>query len=91
MIKPEARAQFGPEQLIIRDLLVRHRQLIENATMEKNRYHIMPKFMRGDIQRHINHIQKQIEKLDKHLSQSMVIPPFLAVLKSRDHAARCSR
>ena len=71
MIKPEPRVQFGPEQRKIKDLLVRRRQLIEIATMEKNRYHIMPKFMKGDIQRHINHIQKQIEKIDKLLSKTI--------------------
>ena len=71
MIKPEARVQFGPEQRKIKDLLVRRRQLIENATMEKNRYQIMPKFMRGDIKRHITHIQKQLDKLDKLLSSTI--------------------
>lgn len=71
MIKPEPRTQFGPEQRKIKDLLVRRRQLIEMATMEKNRYHIMPKSMRGDIQRHINHIQKQIAKLDKQLATTI--------------------
>ena len=73
LIKPEARAQFGPQQRKIKDLLVRRRQLIEMATMEKNRYHIMPKSMRGDIQRHINHIQKQIDKLDKQLSVTVEV------------------
>ena len=71
MIKPKPRVQYGPEQRKIKDLLVRRRQLVEMATMEKNRRHIMPKFMKGDIQRHINHIQKQIEKLDKQLSSAI--------------------
>ena len=71
LIKPEARTQFGPKQRKIKDLLVRRRQLVEMATMEKNRYQIMPKFMNGDIKRHINHIQKQIEKLDKQLSSTI--------------------
>lgn len=71
MIKPEPRVQFGPMQRKIKDLLVRRRQLIEMATMEKNRRHIMPKFMQGDIQRHITHIQKQIEKVDVLLSKSI--------------------
>jgi len=39
--------------------------------MEKNRYQVMPKYMRGDIKRHINHIQKQTEKLDKLLSRTI--------------------
>ena len=71
MIKPEPRVQFGPEQRKIKDFLVRRRQLVEIATMEKNRHHIMPAFMKGDIQRHVNHIQKQIEKIDKLLSKTI--------------------
>jgi len=69
--KLEPRIQFGPEQRKIKDLLIRRRQLIEIATMEKNRFQIMPKYMKTDIQRHINHIQKQIEKLDKQLSTTI--------------------
>jgi transposase len=41
------------------------------VTMERNRCHIMPNYLRVDIQRHIRHIQKQIEKLDKLLSKSI--------------------
>lgn len=71
MIKPEPRVQYGPEQRKIKDLLVRRRQLIEMSTMERNRLQIMPKAMCADIQRHINHIQKQIIKLDKLLSKTI--------------------
>lgn len=70
-IKPEPRVQFGPEQRKIKDLVVRRRQLIEMSTMDKNRLQIMPKFMKGDIQRHIHHLQKQIEKIDKHLLKTI--------------------
>jgi transposase len=73
MIKPEVRALPSQQHRKIKDLLVRRRQLIEMATMEKNRHHIMPKYMRSDIQRHINHIQKQIEKLDKQLSAAIEV------------------
>jgi len=46
---------------------VRRRQLIEMLTMEKNRHHIMPKFLKSDSQRGIHHLQKQLGKVDKEL------------------------
>ena len=51
----------------IKDYLVRRRQLIEMITMEKNRYQIMPKFLKADIQRVIHHLQRQLQKLDQQL------------------------
>ena len=35
--------------------------------MEKNRYQIMPTFLKADIKRHIAYMQRQVEKLDKRL------------------------
>jgi transposase len=51
----------------IRDLLARRRQLMQMSTMEKNRCHIMPKFLQGDIKRVIIHLTKQIKKVDELL------------------------
>jgi transposase len=70
-VKPEVRPQFGAEQLKIKDLLVRRRQLVEMATMEKNRYQVMPKYMRADIKRHLLHLEKQIAKLDAHIAKTI--------------------
>mgnify|MGYP002713149395 CR=1 FL=1 len=69
VIQPEVREQGSRSVRKIRDLLARRRQLMEMGTMEKNRHHIMPKCLKADIKRHILHIEKQIEKLDKKLDQ----------------------
>lgn len=69
VVKPEVRRHHSKQVQKIKDLLVRRRQLIEMITMEKNRHHIMPKFLKGDIQRSINHLQRQLEKMDRELDK----------------------
>jgi len=68
VIKPPVRQHKTKQVIKIKDFLVRRRQLIEMMTMEKNRLQIMPTFLRGDIQRHLKHCQKQLEKIDKQLN-----------------------
>ena len=69
VVQPEVRAHQSKQIQKIKDLLVRRRQLIEMLTMEKNRHHIMPKFLKADIQRHIHHMQRQLEKVDRELDK----------------------
>lgn len=66
-MKPTVRDPECKTSRKIRDLLARRRQLMQMSTMEKNRCHIMPKFLQGDIKRVIIHLAKQIEKVDKLL------------------------
>jgi len=67
VIQPEVRPHKSKVILRIKDLLSRRRQLMELLTMEKNRYQIMPTFLKADIKRHITHMQRQVEKVDKQL------------------------
>jgi len=69
VVQPPVRDHHSQEVLQIKDLLVRRRQVIEMLTMEKNRHHIMPKFLQADIQRSIQHLQKQLEKVDRELNK----------------------
>ena len=71
VIRPAVRAGDSGKTREIRDLLARRRQLMTMSTMEKNRAHIMPRALRADIQRHIRHIEKQIEKVDKILDSKI--------------------
>lgn len=71
VIQPEVRSSSNHNVRIIKDLLARRRQLLTMSTMEKNRAHIMPKSLRADILRHIRHLEKQVEKLDKLLDQKI--------------------
>lgn len=67
VIQPKVRPHKSKTVLIIKDLLARRRQLMELLTMEKNRYKIMPTFLKADIKRHVAHMQRQVEKVDKQL------------------------
>lgn len=69
VIKPKVRLHKSKQVIKIKDLLVRRRQLIEMLTMEKNRSQIMPNFLKADIKRCINHLQKQVDKVDKRLNK----------------------
>lgn len=69
VVQPQVRAHHSKSVIKIKDLLVRRRQLIEMMTMEKNRHHIMPDFLKADIKRSITQLQKQLEKVDQHLDK----------------------
>lgn len=70
-MKPKWRPFANKNIRKFRDLVVRRRQLVVMATMEKNRLDVMPKPLKADIQRHIYHIQRQIEKLDKQMNKAI--------------------
>jgi transposase len=69
VLQPEVRALNSKETRKIRDYLARRRQLLTMSTMEKNRLKIMPKFLHADIRRVINHLTKQVEKIDRQLDK----------------------
>ena len=71
VIQPEVRPHQARSLIKIRDLLARRRQLMELITMEKNRYQIMPAFLKADIQRHILQMERQVDKVD-HRLESLV-------------------
>lgn len=68
-LQPAVRSNKTRNVIKIRDLLARRRQLMTLLTMEKNRHQIMPRFLRADIRRHIAHMEKQVQKIDKLLKE----------------------
>lgn len=68
VIQPKVRKHKTKIIIKIKDMLVRRRQLMTMMTMEKNRYQIMPTFLKTDIKRVIFHLKRQLEKVDKQLS-----------------------
>lgn len=74
-LKP-AVTDYKPENLrVISDLLIRRSQLLDMATMEKNRLGIMPKALQAGIRQHLNYLDKQIAKLDALLDQKIETCP----------------
>jgi len=58
---------------LISDLLARRSQLLDMATMEKNRLSILPKALHASLKRHLKQLQAEVKKiealLDKHIEQ----------------------
>lgn len=58
---------------LISDLLARRSQLLDMATMEKNRLSILPKALHASLNRHLKLLRNEIEKvealLDRHIEQ----------------------
>jgi len=52
----------------IKDLLVRRRQIIAMSTMEKNRFQVMPKFLKTDIKRLIQFLELKRKKIEQGLN-----------------------
>lgn len=70
-MKPPVRPLASKNIRKIKDLMVRRRQLIEMSTMEKNRLDVMPKSLHADLRRHVQHITKQIAKIDAVLDKAV--------------------
>ncbi|WP_439098858.1 IS110 family RNA-guided transposase [Bowmanella dokdonensis] len=69
-LEPDIKPIPGKQARLIKDLLVRRSQLLEMATMEKNRLHILPKPLHilpkplhSSIKSLLKQLQKQIEKI----------------------------
>jgi len=66
VIQPEVRRQ--KINMKIKDLLVRRRQIIAMSTMEKNRFQVMPKFLKTDIKRLIQFLELKRKKIEQGLN-----------------------
>lgn len=74
-LKP-AVTDFKPQDLrVISDLLIRRGQLLDMATMEKNRMGIMPKGLQAGIRQHLKYLDKQITRVDALLDQKIQACP----------------
>jgi transposase len=63
-IQPEVGDAPDPNALQLKDLVIRRRQLLDMATMEKNRHHVMPKALQARIRRHIRGLADDVRELD---------------------------
>lgn len=67
-VKPE-------EARLISDLLARRSQLLEIATMEKNRLSILPKALHASLNRHLKHLQTEVKKIEALLDKQIARMP----------------
>jgi len=66
-LKPKFRKHKIKIIIKIKDLLARRRQITEMLTMEKNRYQIMPTFLKAEIKRSIESLDRQLKKIELRL------------------------
>lgn len=71
VVRPAARPVIDENTRYLRDLLVRRRQLLQMATMEKNRLHSMPDHLADDILRLIGELQRQVKQIDGYLDEAV--------------------
>lgn len=64
-IRPEPRRGKDKETRELEALLMRHRQLVDMLTSEKNRLKAAPKLVRGSIETHIAWLEKCLKDVDK--------------------------
>ncbi len=75
VLKP-AFTVLRPENVrFISDLLIRRSQLLDMATMEKNRLSIMPKALHAGINQVLKYLQKQLLRIEKNLDQKIAQQP----------------
>jgi transposase len=70
-LKPTAHPVADPKAQIIKDLVVRRRQLTSLRTMEKNRRPIMPATLRPSIERMIEMLDRELESLEQLIQDAV--------------------
>jgi len=72
-LRPEPTVLKAAKVQLISDLLARRSQLLDMATMEKNRLSILPKALHASLNRHLKQLSAEIKRietlLDKHIDQ----------------------
>lgn len=66
-IRPEARPLPDEEAQLLNALLTRRRQLIEMITAEKNRWKFAPAKLGRSISKHIDWLEKQLDRVDRDI------------------------
>jgi len=85
-VEPDVTLRKSKNQLLIRDLLARRRQLIEMRTQELNRIKVMGKRMEVSCRRAIRFLDQELArleaKLDKHIEEETEWSDVKALLKT---------
>lgn len=71
VIKPRPTPAKSRKLILIRDLLARRRQVMDMRTQELNRLQIMGKSIEPSCKRLLNHLDKEIRRLEKQLDEQV--------------------
>lgn len=78
-IRPEIRPLKNLEAQELDSLVTRRQQIIQMLAAEKNRLHSAPAWTRKDIRRHIEWLEKSLEKIDKGVDRMIQNSPVWRV------------
>jgi len=70
-VKPAARPASDPNAQVIKDLVVRRRQLTSLRTMEKNRRQVMPQELKSSIDRMIEMLNRELKLLEQLIDDAV--------------------
>jgi len=76
VIRPEPRRLDDPDEERLGQLVRRRKQLLRMIVMEKNRVAKGPMGMRKDIQKHLDWLAKELERIDQTLSNFIQASPI---------------
>jgi transposase len=75
-LKPTARPAIDANSQLIKDLVVRRRQLTSLRTTEKNRRGVMPDALKPSIDRIIESLDREIASLEQLIQDAVEEPPL---------------
>lgn len=76
-IRPEARKLADPERQVLRELVLRRRQLLDMKAQEENRLRTAPKPVAASIRAMIRMLEKEIDKLERQTDHFIDQHPML--------------
>jgi len=77
-VKPQARPMASEEEIALKELTARRRQLIDMLVQEKNRYSRAGKNIKPEIEKHIKWLEKRLKDMDTDLSEAVKNSPRCA-------------
>jgi transposase len=76
-IRPEARKLADPERLVLRELVLRRRQLLDMKAQEENRLRTAPKPVAVSVRAMIRVLEREIAKLERQMNSFIDQHPML--------------
>ena len=74
--RPQTRMLPSEEQRLLKEIVTRRRQLVDNREAERCRLQQTAPALRGDIERHIQWLQQEIERYDQKLDDTIKQNPL---------------
>lgn len=87
-LDPPQRTAASAEEEALKELVRRRQQLVDMVGQERNRQWQVSVEIRKDMKRHIEWLEKEIQKLDEHIQQKMEASPRWKALNQQLHGMK---